>query len=300
MTIFYQTSHLLRRAFGGMRRRPWLHVLSIATLAAAFLSFAATLTAATNLDKLLDQWMGTAEITVYLNKNSTAEDLAHLSNAIKKLDGVESVRTVSSSQAKNKFAADLGTLKEMGRALPESAFPASVEVHLLSSHAKKSKARTALAARLSKVKTVESVEIYDEWFERLFALSSLGKAMVWGLGLLALVVAVLVTAATIRSGVSARRKEIQILRSVGATERYVRLPFLMEGALEAAVAMTLAQAALYFSVGRVDAALSEVLPFIGVGSIARLTTFTVVAMLIGGAVTGVVGARLSLRHLEER
>jgi len=299
MITINKLAHVLRRAVSGMRRRPWLYSLSVVTLAAAFLSFAATLTAALNLDALLARWVGSAELTVYLGPDATEEDLGRLSGAIADIEGVARVEEIPPRVARDRFAEDLGEYGEAASALPASAFPASLDVHLDQKASRDQKRRHDLAARLSGVELVEEVEVYDGWFERLSAISLIGRLAAWGLGLLALVVAVLVVAAAVRAGVAARRREVEVLRMVGATRTYVRLPFLIEGAIEAAAAMALAILALDLLMSRVETLAGDILPLVGAGGIVRLSPVALATMVICGVATGLVGARLSLRRLEE-
>jgi cell division transport system permease protein len=269
--------HLLLRSLGGFRRRPLIYALSVLTLAAAFLSFVATFTAAQNLDALLERWMGDAELTVYLAR----------------------VETMTPEQARERFAADLGISDNLALDLPAGAFPSTLEVHLSPGPAGDAGQRRALAARLERVERVGDVEIYDDWFERLSALGLIGHASAWGLGLLALVVAVLVVAATVRSGVVARRREIEVLRFVGATDGYVRAPFLIEGVLEVALALGLALAVLHVLLGRIEAVAGSLLPLVGGGALVRPGATALLALCLGGVAAGLVGARLTLRRLEE-
>lgn len=295
----YRIANIFRRTVDGIRRRPWLHLVSVLTLAAAFTSFAATLTAALNLDQLVARWVGSAELTVYLRDDSTEADLEHLAAAVASTDGVARVEPVSQSAARERFASGLGEYEDLARGLPEGAFPSSLEVHLGPRLSRDQQQRNALAARLAQVEMIKEVEVYDEWFERLSAVSLVGRLGAWGLGLVSLVVAMLVVAAAVRAGVGARRREIEVLRIVGATDRYVRVPFLLEGALEAALAMGIALGALSFAVGWFEGLAGEVLPLLGAGGMIRLGGATLAALVLGSAAAGAVGARLSLRRLEE-
>ena len=173
--------HLSLRTVDGMRRRPWLYSLSLVTLAAAFLSFAATLTAAVNLDALLAKWAGSGEMTVYLSESATEEDLRRLSAAVSKIQAVAEVSPVTPQAAKLRFAEDLGSLGDMARALPSSAFPYSIDVHLKDPDAHNFETRRVLAARIEKVGLVKEVELYDDWFSRLSALTLVGRISAWGL-----------------------------------------------------------------------------------------------------------------------
>lgn len=297
--MVHKLTHILLRAASGVRRRPWLHVFSIFTLSAAFLSFAATLTVAVNLNELIGGWVGNSEMTVYLKDGTTNAEMKKLTNAILAIDGVEKVHGTTKEAARINFAKDLGAYGDIGSSLPQSAFPASLDIYLSDALTQSKEGRSQLAARLTKVNMIEEVEMYDDWFNRLSAMSTMGRTAAWGLGLLAAVVAILVVAATVRTGVSARRKEISVMRFVGATQRYVRLPFLIEGAAEATAAMLLALLSLHYLMEHVEGVLGSIMPLLGGGSIIRLESSILTYMVIGGLLAGLIGARISLRKLEE-
>jgi cell division transport system permease protein len=295
----HRALHVVRRAFSGMRRRPWMHALSVVTLAASFLSFTATLTAARNVDALLARWLGGAELTLYVRDGVAPAEIARLATAISAIDGVRAAAVVTPQEARDRFAKDLGTLGDMAAALPATAFPTAVDVSLDGALAHDGSARRALAARLGAVRMVEEVELYDDWFDRVAAASLVARLAAFGLGALALIVAILVVAAAVRTSVSARRREIEVMRFIGATDGYVRLPFLIEGAVEAALAMGLALAALSALMGQLDGALSDVLPLVGGGGLVRIGGAATIALLLGGLAAGMAGAVLTLRRIEE-
>ena len=295
----YRLTHILLRAISGYRRRPWLHFFSLFTLAAAFLSFAATLTVALNLNQLIGRWVGNSEMTVYLREGTGESEMAQLKDAVLAIDGVKDVNVTTKETARKNFARDLGAYGDIGSTLPQSAFPASLDIYLSDKLTRNREGRHQLAARLSKVNMIEEVELYDDWFERLSAMSTMGRTAAWGLGILAAIVAILVVAATVRTGVSARRKEISVMRFVGAAQLYVRLPFLIEGAVEATMAMLLALISLHYMMNHVDSILGSIMPLLGGGNIIRLESTILISLILGGCLAGLFGARLSLRKLEE-
>jgi cell division transport system permease protein len=271
--------------------------VSVFTLAAAFLSFAATVAAAANLDHLLSRWLGSAEITVYLSNDVGQERMGLLASAVSDISGVAAVQTRTGQQAREELAMGLGDQGDMARTLPETAFPASLDISLTQGAARDQKLRHELAQRLRRLDMVSSVETYDDWFERLSALTLVGRMAAWGLGLVALAVAILVVAAVIRAGVVSRAKEIEVLRLVGATERYVRMPFLLEGTLQGLIAMTLALLLLQGLTGYVERLTGEVLPLLGSGSLVRLSAIACLTLLLGSCAAGFIGALVSVGAL---
>ena len=271
-------------------------MLSLLTLAVTFLSFAATLQAAGNLDRLLARWIGTAPITVYLKEGTTRDEAERLARAIEEIPEVEGAAPVMPEAARDQFAEEMGAYGDMAASLPASAFPASIDVHLKRAALNDDQQREQLSARLGGVSAVDEVELYDDWFEKLFALSTIARGATWGLGVMALVVAILVIAAVVRTGVSARAREIEVLGLVGATRRYIRFPFQLEGAMETALAMMLALLALHLLSGYVETTLGEVMPLIGLAELSGLGVKTTLCLVAGSALAGVTGSRLSLKH----
>jgi cell division transport system permease protein len=289
--------HVFIRALDGVRRRPWLHLLSFLTLTTAFLSFTATLIVAVNLDHLLARWVGNGELTIYIKDNADPEETERLASAVAEIRDVERVVTVGPREARAKFIAELGAYGEIVDGVPVQAFPATIDVHLIERASRDPQIRKSLAQRLSHVGIVESVDLYDNWFERLSALSIVGRLAAWGLGLIAFAVAILVVTAVIRSGVNSRSAEIRVLGLVGATKRYVQLPFLLEGAIEATVAMVAALISLHLLANSAENFAGDILPLAGASALARLAPKTVLLLVAGSAVVGILGARISLRSL---
>ena len=161
------------------------------------------------------------------------------------------------------------------------------------------KARKSLAERIEKVAMVERVDLYDSWFSKLMAVSAVGQAAALGLGLLSAVVAVLVVSAVVRSSVSARAREIEVLALVGATRRYIRFPFQLEGAIQTVLAMILALLLLHVVADYLQDGLREIMPLIGMNTVARLGGKLLVVLVTGSALAGILGSRLSLKQMRE-
>ncbi|MBN2804348.1 MAG: hypothetical protein JXR91_14730 [Deltaproteobacteria bacterium] len=297
-TVF-KIFHILKRATGGFRQRPLLHFFSTITLAAAFLSFAATLTVAINLNSLIDKWTGTTLITVYLKNGTNDKELEKLKIAVLKIEGVESASSVTSKEAKQKFIKDLSSFSDSAGALSNDSFPASIDINLSKEFSSSEVKRKELAARLSKVNMIDDVELYNDWFSRLKAIGQMGHLAAWGLGLLAAIVSILVVAATIRQGVTSRKKEISVMRFVGATETYVKMPFLLEGAVESLIAMILALISLNYLMNYIISSLRTIMPLLGGNTILRINSTLMFYLLAGGILAGLTGAVISLRNIKK-
>jgi cell division transport system permease protein len=202
---------------------------------------------------------------------------------------------VSSGQARSEFgqeeiakAADLS-------ALPVEAFPASLEVEMRPDMP--AAELDDMVGKLRALPAVDDVETYQSWTERL---SRLVRGGVAAAGLLAFVVFASVLAvigSTMRLALQRRKTEVEVLRLVGATDQFVKGPFLIEGSAQGALGATLALAllgALFLLVRtRLDGELAML-----VGVDPTFLPWTVAVGMVGvGALLGMMAAALGLRKL---
>jgi cell division transport system permease protein len=229
------------KAFGTWRagRSDWrLQVLTIFSLSVAFVCLAASLLVVTNIEALRDRWSRAGRATVYLKDGTKEPDVAALSQALTQTNGVSRVRQVSSEEARREVVAADDTLS----ALPARAFPASIEVAFDDSVTDEQ--LKTIALKLRALPSVDSVETYERWTERLSSVLGGGVTAAACLALIVLAAVVSVVASTMRLLLQRRKIEVDVLRLVGATDRFVRRPFVLEGATQGAAGAALALAML--------------------------------------------------------
>ncbi len=283
----------LRRAARGMREEARLHLVSTSSLAIAFLCLGVALLMLANLDALAGAWERAGRVTIFLRDGARQDQIDELTSALSALPGVASVTHVTSADARREFVADahLGASVET---LPTDAFPASLEVELAGGAGRIGSA--AIAERVSQVAIVEDVETYASWFDQLHGLLAAGRGAALGLAVLVLLCVLFVVGNTIRLVVAGRRDEIEVLKLCGASDRFVRGPFIVEGATQgfvaALVAMLTLAVAFFFLRDRVDGALVSLL---GAHAV-FLHPSMALSVLFAGGLVGAIGSALSLRR----
>ena len=208
-----------------------LYLLSVFSLAVAFVCLASALLVVVNLHAVELRWKRAGRISVYLRDGMPDEQLQTLKRAVEQTPGVLSSKYVSSADARKDMVDD--GLSGSLAALPVEAFPASIEVSLESEAGDADVA--AIADKLRGVPAVESVETYQRWTDRVSALVRGGVAASAVLALVVLAAVVSVIGSTMRLALHRRRIEVEVLKLVGATDRFVRRPFLVEGAAQGAL-----------------------------------------------------------------
>ncbi len=282
---------LLQRAWRGARNDVRLYLLSVFSVAVAFICLGASLLTVFNVQALKNRWENTGRLSVYLKTGSLPEEIQSIKEALTRTTGVASIRYVTAKEARTELSET--TRDPLFDSLADEAFPDSLEVALADGPTRVEK----VALQLSALPAVESVETYTSWAGRLGELIAGGITATALLSIVIFGAVIAVVSSTVRLSLERRRMEIDALRLVGATGAYVRQPFVIEGAalgaLGAAAAIVLL-ACLFGVVSQHFAA--ELGTLLGI-SPAFLPGWSILAMVVGGAVLGALAAVGSLRKL---
>jgi cell division transport system permease protein len=277
----------LRETILGFRRAPVLSVLSITTIAFSLFAFGLFSLVALNIRKTLSDVESRVEIRAFLADGTPVEVVSAAMGDIGAFPEVSRVEYVSPDSALARARAELGEFKDVF----ESAFlPASIDVRLREGHRDPATVR-AIAARMKSLEFIDDVRFGEDWVDKLYRIRNVATAAGVILGLAFAAVAVIIIGATIRMAVMARAREISIMRLVGATDGFIRRPFLIEGFVKGILGGSLALALTWFASVVISRNFIQT-EFFSRG-LAGLG-------LLGGALIGVVGSSLSVgRHLRK-
>jgi cell division transport system permease protein len=284
-----------RRARRGMLREWRLHALSVFSLAVAFVCLGAALLVLTNLNALEERWSHAGRASIYLKDSATQQDIDSFRRALAGVPGVTQVRYVSSGEARADFGKeDIAQAADLA-ALPVDAFPASLEVDVRPDLPAAD--LDDMVAKLRQLPAVDDVDTYQSWTERLARLVRGGVAAAALLAVVVFASVLAVIGSTMRLALQRRKTEVEVLRLVGATDRFVKGPFLIEGSAQGALgalgAIALLGALFVVVRGRLD---GELAALIGVDP-TFLPWQVVLGMVGAGAFLGMTAAALGLRKL---
>ena len=284
-----------RRARRGMVREWRLHALSVFSLAVAFVCLGAALLVVTNLRAVEERWAHAGRASVYLKDGATQDEVDALRAALGRVPGVTGVHYVSSGDARVEFGQRELESNASLAALPMEAFPASIELDVAQDMPEA--ALTDMVGKMKELPSVDDVETYQSWTERLARLVRGGVAASALLALVVLSAVLAVVGSTMRMALQRRRSEVEVLKLVGATDAFVKKPFVIEGSVQGALgaAGAVGLLAVLFAVvrGRLD---SELASLVGVEP-AFLPWQVVLGMVALGGMLGAVAALASLRKM---
>jgi cell division transport system permease protein len=221
----------LREALLTFRRTPLLSALSVASIGFSLFTIGLFGLVAVNFQRTLDTLAERVEVVAFVLRGTPTETVSAASQDIAAFPEVETVSFVTAEQALARARAELVEFREAYQELEVNPLPASFEIRLRPGMRDAEHARL-VAERLQAWPFVEDVRYGRDWVERLDRLRNLAGLVGLVIGLAFASVAVVIIGVTIRITVLQRAREIAIMRLVGATNRYIRGPFLLEGAIK--------------------------------------------------------------------
>lgn len=218
----------LREALLAFRRAPMLSALSVTTIAFSLFAFGLFGLVALNIRNALREVEDRVEIRAFIADGTGAEATGAAMGDIAAFPEAASVRLVTQAQALDRARRELGEFSDV---FEEGILPASIELRLKPGFRDPATVRT-IARRIEVYDFVDDIRFGEEWVEKLHRLRNVATLAGASLGLTFAIVAVIIIGSTIRMAVLAREREIAIMRLVGATNGFIRAPFLIEGFLK--------------------------------------------------------------------
>ncbi|MGZ3479171.1 MAG: cell division protein FtsX [Myxococcaceae bacterium] len=284
-----------RSAVEGIRHQPFVHAVSTVTLAIALFTLGLARSAGYELDRLVGSLGGEVRVTVYLDPRATPEARTAVTAGLRGRG--MAVEEVSPRAALDRLVRELGPAADSLRGLSEDPLPPSLEVRV-PERMRAPESLRVLAGELRAMPAVTGVDYGEQAVERL---SAIARAVRWA-GWVAFVVLVgatlIIVSATLQLAIYARREEVEIQKLVGATDRFVQAPFLLEGALQGLAGAVVAIAALVAFRQTLSPQLASLLSFLrlpGAAPDARGWT-EALELALAGAALGLSGSYLAVHR----
>ena len=222
---------LTREALLSFRRAPLLSVLSVTTIAFSLFTVGLFGLVAINLREALRGLEERVEIVAFVLRSTPAETITLATQDIAAFPEVKDVVFVSEEQALARARQELVEFRDAYRDLQVNPLPASIEVRLKEGYRDATNVER-VAQRLRGFGFVEDVRFGRDWVRKLDHLRNITGLVGLVIGLAFAAVAVVIIGVTIRLTLLQRAREISVMRLVGATNWFIRGPFLLEGALK--------------------------------------------------------------------
>lgn len=291
MSARHKLRYMVQDSFRNLRENLLNTVLSAMTVGVSLAVFAFFSIVFSNLNAFVEKWGDRTHAVVYVKSEALSNGPDALRQRLMSLQGVKEAVYVSRESA---FAFLKGELKGHESLLDGVGFeqlPASFEVKF-SPSGNASEAFSVTAERLKRLEWVEDVDYGAEWVEKF---ASFVRFLEFGsvfLGIFLAAAAMFLISNTIRLAIYARRDEIEIMRYLGASEAFVKIPFLMEGMLAGAAGGMISLLAIYSVQTLFSAYVPKHFLFLVANPLPFFTLFWLLSL--GGACIGGIGSFISL------
>ena len=294
--MFSRIGYAVRETWASFRRNLTLTAAAILTSAVSLLLVGTTFLIQRAFENLLVQWRGDVEMIVFVRSDASAEQITLIDSVLRASPTIIDVskltylnKSESYEEAKRIFVGDPVTLSLL---TPES-IPTQFKVVPLSDDPTLVR---SLSDQYRTLPGVEAVALAEDEFQVISTLSNFIRVVTLVMSLVLLAVAVGLIWNTIRTAMFARRREIEVMKLVGATNWFIRIPFMLEGLLQGLLGGIVSCGGLWALNSAWSSGVASFKPGTGISSLIVPNSYLTSVMLILlsiGAIVGAVGSAIA-------
>jgi len=291
--------YLLREAWANLRTNRTTTVVATLTTAFTLACVGIFLLLYVNLRNAADWLQEDIKVIVYLDDRISSEDAQALEDKLKADRMVAAIRHISKEEALGEFRSEFPTDSHLLEGLGENPFPASFVV-TPSTNYRAPDAVRRWAERVLTMAGVAKVDYNQDWIDALAELIRYIELTAIGVGVILSAAAITIIGNTIRLALFARRDEVEILRLIGATRAFIRIPYFLEGAALGACGSALALGMLKVGFELFRQQIGSVGRFHGIEQMVSFFPLSISLTFVAvGVGLGVAGSMVSLRRFGE-
>lgn len=286
------SEYFIKEVYTSFKRNIWMTLASIFTVVLSLFILGFFSIVILNLNKMADTLESQVQISVYLKDDLSQEEIDETKENLSKIEGLQDIKFITREEAMENFKERLGDQQFLLDALDDTnPLPDSFSLTVTSPQQVKTIADTAAA-----LDSVESASYSQDIINHLFNLTHLIRLIGVALIILLTGAAIFIISNTIRLTVFARRKEIAIMKYVGATDWFIRWPFLLEGICLGFIGGGLATIFLYIVYNQVTQEVYEAMAFFPLIPQHPFIDYISLAILVAGIIIGALGSTISLKR----
>ncbi|MCR6545376.1 permease-like cell division protein FtsX [Dehalobacterium formicoaceticum] len=282
--------YFFKEAVLSLKRNGWMSVASIATVAISLFVCGVFLLLVLNVNSMAYRIESSIEISTFFQDDATDEEIREIQEQIQSYPGIAEVKLITSEQHLASLKNQFGDRKELLDSLGYNPLPDSLVINT-----KTADDVVPVAQSLENTGYFQKVRYGQGFVEKLFSLINWVRLLGGGVIILLGLAAVVLVAITIRLTVYARKKEITIMKYVGATDWFIRWPFFLEGIFLGLIGSLVAVLLLYWAYSSLLDNVSVSLTFIKLVSAPDLLWKISLGMILIGISLGAIGSVVSLR-----
>ena len=289
-------SYFVAETVTNLRRNLLMTIAAISTVAISLLLLGGVQILGLVVSNVTSTIESKVEINAYLFDNATQNEISQLETDLSQMPEVQGVDFISKEDAYEIFKERYADQPQLWKQLPKDTLPASLRISLIDADDTEE-----VASRIDGAPGVEEVSFGGDVIRRLLRVNALLRSIALVMSLVLMIAAAALIANTIRLAIYARREEIGIMKLVGATNWFIRIPFILEGIFAALVGAIVSGAIVVTLNSILFERIGENVIFLGpIFQFSTAEMGGVLLLLVGvGCLVGIIGSTMALRRFLE-
>ncbi|MBW2653931.1 MAG: ABC transporter permease [Deltaproteobacteria bacterium] len=288
-------AHFVKKALADIRSNRFLNLITMITISLSILVVSVFLLFFENASRAIESWNQGGRAMIYLNKEFSLEMLPELKVKINALGDIDKIVYISKAQALDKLKKNMSSQSAFLKTLKENPLPDALEIRMKSYHSFEEVQKVAQSIKA--IEIVEDVEYGQGWLGRFLQIFNLFKITGYAMCILFFLIALFITANTVRLAFYSRKLEIEIMRLVGASETFIKAPFYVEGLLQGFLGGFIGLAILLIAYLAISSGMTQSLASYLYFDIRFLSVKTIGLIIAGSTFLGWFGCYLSLKQI---
>ena len=294
MSVFAQ-------ALQSWKRQLKLQLTSVLVMGLCFTTILVVTLISKNIEKGFSSWGNKVEMSVYMSEESGVEQRSRVESALKNMKEIRSFNFLDSKKAQKEFMDQFsGLVPELKELKDVNPFLESFELELSEIPASMFSVNFVedIAKRIHEMDGVEEVSYGRYWFESYMGFMRGLKASTFLIAMILSFASLMIVGNSIRALVDQRRKEVEILELIGATPQYIRVPFVLSGAITGFLASVFSLGLGFLLYGLVLSKFMNAVKILGISdNLSFFSPLELLIIIVSGIVIGAVGSYLCIKNI---
>jgi cell division transport system permease protein len=283
--------YYFKTAFSNILNNRLIHLISIGTITISIILLASFILLSTNLDNWVRKWGESLSMSVYIKDGTDEKSKKDIESAIKQIKGAEIKGFITKEEAMITLKKSLGEQAGLLEGLDDIALPGSFEI-IFKNGSNGAVDPKLIKASLEKIKGVDEVQYSQQLIERFQGVMGILRFTGYAMGALLCIAVLFITGNTIKLTIYTRKEEIEIYKLVGATDWFVKVPFLIEGVIQCLAGGIAALLLLFLAYAAISPKTIDVmdlpvinLSFLSVGDMGFVILLSLLLGFVGGFIS---------------
>lgn len=281
--------YLIKEGIKNVWNNRIMTIASVCVLVSCLVLTGSAVLLSMNVAKVVESVGDSNETTVYLEDDVSDVEAAYIGKDLQKIENIATVEFYSKEEAFKEYENALGEEIFANLQGDDNPLPDAYHISMVNLAEYEQ-----TVSQITAIDGVDSVSNRSEVAKKLTDINHLVTTVSFWVVLALTIISLFIISNTIRMTMYSRRFEISIMKSVGATNAFVRIPFIIEGMLMGLISAVISTVALYFLYNGIMGVITNIIPFTAI-PVTSVIAYVALAYVIAGMVIGAIGGFISIR-----